>query len=157
VQREAAELDTAVGVRISHDGYRERFGYTHRRRLTLRKSGLELEGHDQLTAADNTTAVGSARFAIRFHLHPRVAATLSRNTNAVTLNTAGGQVWRFIAEGAELDMEESIFFADPICLRRSLQIVLKGPCSKSTSVHWKFEKVTTQRSALPEGGTRRLT
>ena len=62
----------------------------------------------------------SARFAIRFHLHPRVAANFARNTNAVTLTTPGGQTWRFLAEGAEIDVEESIFFADPICLRRSL-------------------------------------
>ena len=73
-----------------------------------------------------------------------MAAQLSRNTNAVTLTTIGGQVWRFLSEGAELDVEESIFFADPICLRRSLQIVLKGPCTKATSVQWKFEKVTQQ-------------
>ena len=43
---------TRVSVRISHDGYRDRFGYIHRRRLTLRKSGLSLEGHDQLSAAE---------------------------------------------------------------------------------------------------------
>ncbi|MGO8953477.1 MAG: heparinase II/III family protein [Rhodomicrobium sp.] len=155
VQHEVAELDNAVSVRISHDGYRDRFGYIHRRRLTLRKSGLELDGHDQLTA-DGGGSGTAARFAIRFHLHPRVAANFARNTNAVTLATPGGQVWRFLAEGAELDVEESIFFADPICLRRSLQIVLKGPCTKATSVHWKFEKVTQQRPVLMETGPRRI-
>ncbi len=156
VQHEAAEQDNAVSVRISHDGYRDRFGYIHRRRLTLRKSGLELEGHDQLSEAGSSGVSGiAARFAIRFHLHPRVAANLSRNTNAVTLTTPGGQVWRFLAEGAELDVEESIFFADPICLRRSLQIVLKGPCTKATSVHWKFEKVTQQQPVLTDGNPRR--
>jgi uncharacterized heparinase superfamily protein len=156
VQHEAAEQDTAMSVRISHDGYRDRFGIIHRRRLTLRKSGLELEGHDQLTSVDSSGGLSAqARFAIRFHLHPRVTANLSRNTNAVTLTTPGGQVWRFLTEGAELDVEESIFFADPICLRRSLQIVLKGPCSKATSVHWKFEKVTQQRPVLTDVNTRR--
>jgi uncharacterized heparinase superfamily protein len=156
VQHEAAEHDTAISVRISHDGYRDRFGTIHRRQLTLRKSGLELEGHDQLSLTDSSSGLSAqARFAIRFHLHPRVAANLSRNTNAVTLTTPGGQVWRFLAEGAELDVEESIFFADPICLRRSLQIVLKGPCSKATSVHWKFEKVTQQRPVLTDVNTRR--
>ncbi|MGO9171897.1 MAG: heparinase II/III family protein [Rhodomicrobium sp.] len=156
VQHEVAELENAVSVKISHDGYRDRFGYIHRRRLTLRKSGLELEGHDQLAAEGSGGAGAAARFAIRFHLHPRVAANFARNTNAVTLTTPGGQVWRFLAEGAELDVEESIFFADPICLRRSLQIVLKGPCTKTTSVHWKFEKVTQQRPVLMDAGPRRI-
>ena len=103
-----------------------------------------MKGYDQLSAVGDNPAEAKARIAIRFHLHPRVAAQLSRNTNAVTLTTPGGQVWRFIAEGAELDVEESIFFADPICLRRSLQIVLKGPCTKATSVQWKFEKLAQQ-------------
>ena len=81
--------------------------------------------------------------------------SFARNTNAVTLTTPGGQIWRFLAEGAEIDVEESIFFADPICLKRSLQIVLKGPCTKATSVHWKFEKVTQQRPVLLGSNPRR--
>ncbi len=35
VQHEVAEDEGFVSVRISHDGYRDRFGYIHRRRLTL--------------------------------------------------------------------------------------------------------------------------
>ena len=156
VKHETAGQDDAVSVRISHDGYRDRFGYLHRRRLTLRKSGLELEGHDQLIPMENGGGLtGAGRFAIRFHLHPRVAASFARNTHAVTLATPGGQTWRFLAEGAELDLEESIFFADPICLRRSLQIVLKGMCSPATSVHWKFEKVTPHKPVLLDGIARR--
>ena len=157
VQHEFAEHDNEIlSVRISHDGYRDRFGYVHRRRLSLRKTGLEFEGHDQLVPANSGGGAGSAaRFAIRFHLHPRIAANFARNTSAVTLTTPGGQMWRFLAEGAELDLEESIFFADPICLRRSLQIVLKGVCSAATSVHWKFEKVTQQRPVLLDGNARR--
>ncbi len=144
VHHDVAESDNAISIRIGHDGYRERFGILHRRRLTLRKSGFEFEGFDQLAAVGDRAVDTKARFTIRFHLHPRVSAQLSRNTNAVTLTTIGGQVWRFLAEGADLDIEESIFFADPICLRRSLQIVLKGPCTKATSVQWKFEKVAQQ-------------
>ena len=71
------------------------------------------------------------------------------------LTTPGGQSWRFLAEGADIDVEESIFFADPICLRRTLQIVLKGPCSKATSVNWKFERITQQRPVLLDSNPRR--
>jgi uncharacterized heparinase superfamily protein len=152
IQHEAADHEAALSVRIAHDGYRERFGFIHRRRLTLRKSGLEFEGHDQLSPAGEAAGDSGARFAIRFHLHPRVSAHLSRNTNAVTLTTPGGQTWRFVAEGADLDVEESIFFADPICLKRSLQIVLKGPCTKATSVLWKFEKAAQPQRPLMAGG-----
>jgi len=149
VQQEAAEDDNFVSVRIAHDGYRDRFGYIHRRRLTLFKNGMALEGHDHLLPASNGSdleAIG--RFTVRFHLHPRITANFARNTNAIGLTTPNGQNWRFIADGADLDLEESIFFADPICLRRSFQIVLKGQCNKAASVHWKFEKMVQQKPVL---------
>jgi uncharacterized heparinase superfamily protein len=157
VQHEIEAQGDAVSVKISHDGYRDRFGYIHSRQLTLRKAGLELEGHDRLTVPGETAGAGTAaRFSIRFHLHPRVAASFARNISAVTLTTPGGEMWRFVAEGAELDVEESIFFADPICLRRSLQIVLHGPCSKAASVHWKIEKVTQQKPVILDATTLRI-
>ena len=156
VRNEVAEDEGFVSVRISHDGYRDRFGYIHRRQITLLKSGLSLEGHDHLQPASNGSELEAiGRFAIRFHLHPRVSANFARNTNAVALTTPGGQTWRFLAEGPNIDVEESIFFADPICLRRSLQIVLKGQCNKATSVHWKFEKVTQQKPVLLDTNPRR--
>ncbi len=156
VRNEVAEDEGFVSVRISHDGYRDRFGYLHRRQLTLLKSGLALEGHDHLQPASSGSDLQAlGRFAIRFHLHPRVSANFARNTNAVALTTPGGQTWRFLADGAEIDVEESIFFADPICLRRSLQIVLKGQCTKATSVHWKFEKLTQQKPVLLDTNPRR--
>ncbi len=150
VKVEAAEMDNSTNVRIVHDGYRERFGLLHKRRLTLRRTGLELEGQDQLVAAGEGEGLNTtdAQFAIRFHLHPRVSATLSRNTNVVTMTTLGGQVWRFSAEGAEIDMEDSIFFADPICLRRTLQIVLKGRVSPSVSVVWRIERAAAKAQAM---------
>ncbi|ADP70462.1 Heparinase II/III family protein [Rhodomicrobium vannielii ATCC 17100] len=151
VHHEIIENDASIGVRIGHDGYRERFGMNHRRQIALHKSGNEFAGHDQLMPANQTGIEANAHFAIRFHLHPRVAAQLSRNTNAVTLTLPSGATWRMVAEGADLDIEESIFFADPICLRRSLQIVLKGPCSAATSVHWKFEKVAQQQKPVIQG------
>ena len=156
VHHEIAEAESSVSVRIAHDGYRERFGLLHRRRLTLSKSGNEFEGYDQLSALGDSAIEPKARFTIRFHLHTRVAAQLSRNTNAVTLTTVGGQIWRFLSEGAELDIEESIFFADPICLRRSLQIVLKGPCAKQVAAHWRFEKVIQQPRPVIGGDVRRF-
>ena len=156
VQHEVAEDENYVSVRIAHDGYRDRFGYVHRRRLTLLKTGLALEGHDHLLPASNGSELEAiGRFAIRFHLHPRIAANFARNTNAIALTTPSGQVWRFMADGAEVDLEESIFFADPICLRRSFQIVLKGQCNKATSVHWKFEKLAQQKPVLMDGNMRR--
>lgn len=155
VTAEHAELDNVLSLQVSHDGYRDRFGYTHKRRLTLRKSGLELEGTDYLGLLRGDASLGNQpRFAIRFHLNPRVTVSLSRNMNAVLMTMPNGSVWRFVSD-VELDVEESIFFADPICLRRSLQIVLKGFCAKDVAVSWKIERADTPRQQVSDQAMRR--
>ncbi len=149
VKAEVSETDGAPAAMITHDGYRDRFGLVHRRRLGLHPDGSQLDGEDQLLAPGSSPVTGQASFAIRFHLHPRVNATLARNTNAVILTTPNGQSWRFSANGAEIDVEESIYFADPICLRRSLQIVLKGKARPGISVQWQISRNAAVRRAVP--------
>jgi uncharacterized heparinase superfamily protein len=137
----------ALVAAVAHDGYRDRFGLIHKRRLTLSADGLELDGEDQLAPTSNAAQSNAGRtsYAIRFHLHPRVNATLARNSNSVILTTPSGQAWRFSAPAPDIDVEESIYFADPICLRRSLQIVLKGPCDPQLTVKWKIARDASSR------------
>jgi len=42
-----------------------------------------------------------------------------------------------------LEIEESIFLADPIFRRRCLQIVLTGPCYPLPNVEWSFQKTVS--------------
>src|SRR5262249_30901505 len=66
------ETDGNVWLDMSHDGYSEPFGLTHRRRLYLAASGEELRGEDRFTGP------GAERFAVRFHLHPQVQASIAQ-------------------------------------------------------------------------------
>lgn len=140
VRSEMHESEAGMAMRISHDGYRDRFALVHKRQLSLTADGLQLDGEDQLVPASSAAGQTQATFAIRFHLHPRVTATLARNSNAVLLTTPGGQSWRFSSDSPDIDLEESIYFADPICLRRSLQIVLKGQCKPNITVRWQISR-----------------
>jgi uncharacterized heparinase superfamily protein len=156
VKAEVADNESATQAAVVHDGYREKFGLLHRRTLTLFRTGTAIEGHDQLLPAGHGEGMRSnSRVAVRFHLHPRVSATLARNSNTVTLVTAGGQAWRFVTNHADIDIEESLFFADPICLRRSLQIVLKAPAMPATSIAWRIEKATGHANAPEPAGRNR--
>lgn len=142
VRAEVIEEPDGVVMRAAHDGYRDRFNVSHRRRVKLFADGLKVECTDQLAGPSGKAAFGipGATFAIRIHLHPAVAAVRTAEPGAVVLALPNDDMWRFTAEGAQIDIEESIFLADPIGPRRSLQLVMTGPCASDTQVVWTLSK-----------------
>lgn len=134
-----------VLMRGMHDGYRERFGFIHQRRLRLVNSGTVLEGIDQLACPPHNQPLtrDTDSFAIRFHLHPRVSPRLDSEENSVSLTLPDAQLWKFRVAGAKVGIEESIFLADPIIQKRSLQLVLRGRCPSEVQVVWSLRKIET--------------
>ena len=112
------DADGQTWLELSHDGYREPFGLIHRRRLYLGASGEDLRGEDRLEGAE------APAFAIRFHLHPQVKASLAQGGGAVLLQLPKGGGWRFRAAGAALAVEPSVYLGFDGQIRRSQQIVL---------------------------------
>ena len=145
VRGEVKEDNNDVLMRGMHDGYRERFGFIHQRRLRLFNSGTVLEGIDQLACPQNGKPLtkDSDSFAIRFHLHPRVSPRLDTEENSVSLTLPDAQLWKFRVAGAKVSIEESIFLADPIIQKRSLQLVLRGSCTNEVQVVWSLRKIET--------------
>jgi uncharacterized heparinase superfamily protein len=154
VRAEVREDNEDLLLRAMHDGYRERFGFIHQRRLRLVANGTAVEGVDQLVCPPQSRPLtkDSDNFAIHFHLHPRVSPRVIPEENAVTLTLPDAQLWKFRAAGAKIDIEESIFLADPIIQKRSLQIVLCGKCSTDIQVVWSLRKIETNiRDPLRSG------
>ncbi len=130
---ERQEANGAHWLEASHDGYRRPFGAVHRRRLYLAESGEDIRGEDVIEAATPQP------FAIRFHLHPGVVASLQHDGEAVLLRLPSGG-WRLRAEGARVSLEESVYLggAEP---RRGEQVVLTGPQDGPQHVKWAITKV----------------
>ncbi len=135
VTAERQEANGAQWLEASHDGWRRPFGVVHRRRLYVAESGEDIRGEDVVEAA-----TGQA-FAVRFHIHPAVTASLQQDGEAVLLRLpANGGGWRLRAEGGKLSLEESIFLggAEP---RRTEQVVLTGLPDGPQQVKWAITKV----------------
>ena len=84
-------------------------------------------------------------FALRFHLHPGVQASLVQNGTAVLLRLPGGTGWRLIAEGGTLSLAESVYLGSAGEVRRSEQIVVSGVIeagSPAARVKWALKRVT---------------
>ena len=145
VRGEVKEDKGDLLLRAMHDGYRDRFGFIHQRRLRLVAAGNVIEGIDQLACPPQSRPLTTENdnFAIHFHLHPRVSPRLDVEENSVSMTLPDAQLWKFRAAGAKVEIEESIFLADPIIQKRSLQIVVRGRCSSEVQVVWSLRKIET--------------
>jgi uncharacterized heparinase superfamily protein len=126
----------------SHGGYRQRLGLEHRRRVAVQGDGLALSGSDWIgTEGGDGRLKRDVPFAIHFHLHPTTSCVIvhgapGAETSSCEITLAGGEHLRFEATGAQLDVEESLFFGFSSGPRPSLQIVLRGACMGESMVLW---------------------
>ncbi|HUJ99777.1 MAG TPA: heparinase II/III family protein [Stellaceae bacterium] len=131
---ERAQQEGAHWLKASHDGYEPVFGLVHQRQLFLAADGEDLRGEDQLAGP------AGQGFAIRFHLHPTVQASLAQDGTTVLLRLPGGIGWRLRAQGAVMSLAESIYLGAGE-LRKSQQVVLDGHVgSAGASVKWALRR-----------------
>lgn len=122
----------AITLRLTHDGYLQRFGVMIERDLTLATDGTSLSGQERITGARDEGAISAA--VIRFHLHPQIIV-FNAGEGSFLLDTPDGQRWLFVVEHGDISLEESTFFGDPLGARRTLQFVLT-PREGKTPVGW---------------------
>jgi uncharacterized heparinase superfamily protein len=119
VRYERAEAEGHQWVAATHDGYQRQFGVTYSRELYLARDGDDLRGEDRLAGG------AGAAFAVRFHLHPAVEASLSTDGATAILRLPNGAVWRLRAAGAEISLGESVYLGAGEA-KKTQQVVLSG-------------------------------
>lgn len=139
VQAERQEDNGALLLDMSHDGYVPLNGVTHRRRLFLADQGHDFRGEDNLTCAVGINK--PIEVHLRFHLHPKVQASVIRDGQAVLLRLPGGSGWRFMSGGGLLTLEDSIYCGDDGNPRKTRQIVVSGVMdSDKASLKWALQR-----------------
>lgn len=144
VHVERQHADGNLWLSAHHNGYSEPFGLVHHRRLYMAAGGDELRGEDMLTQGEGnsrqTSEAGNRAFAIRFHFHPAVQASMVQDGAAVLLRLPGGTGWRLRASGAKIDLAESIYFGTGGA-KRTQQAVLSGRTeSDGATVKWALHR-----------------
>ena len=125
-----AEHEGQQWISATHDGYRQRFGLTYTRQLFLAADGEDLRGEERLTGRPG------ANFAVRFHLHPSVQASLAEDGGAAMLRLPSGMFWRLRAAGAEISLGESVYLGSGEA-RKTQQVVLSGTVgAEGAAVRW---------------------
>ena len=139
---------------VAHGGWLASHGLTTIRSLTLSHDGRRLSGVDTLVAETPTakrrfqdlmtaTAMDGAGFAIHFHLHPDVDATLDMAGSAVSLTLRSGEIWVLRHPGPlTLSLEPSFYLEKGrLNPRPCKQVVLRGHARGfETRIGWTLAK-----------------
>jgi len=114
-------------------------GLTHTRHMVLSSDGRVLQGMDQLTS--EAPLVKPVNVAIRFHLHPRVQASLIQDGAAALIRLPSGSGWRLSKEGGVLALEPGIYCGTGSSPRKTMQLVLYATIETENSViYWDFQE-----------------
>jgi len=131
------EAEGNAWLDMSHDGYSPTFDLIHRRRLFLAAGGDDLRGEDRLSGG------GKRPFAIRFHLHPDVTASLAQNGQAALLRLPSGAGWRLRATGAPVSLADGIYLGRRDEIRRTQQVVISSEKGEGDAVvKWAIARET---------------
>lgn len=144
-QVEQERFEDIHGSRIDmrHDGYVRRFGFAHRRLITLTPDGREIRGEDALIPEGRRKRGQAIDYAIRFHLAPGVDITATADGSGALLRIMEGALWRFRAIGGEVSVEDSLWIdprGRPVPTR---QLVITGPApAEGVEVTWVLAKTS---------------
>lgn len=138
---ERQEIDGAVLVAGGHNGYGPNFGFLHRRRVFLTDNGDDIRGEDVVEPVLGTEPQ-PRNFAVRFHLHPSVHASLVGDGPKVELRPPSGASWRFHAVGGDIGVTESVYHGTDDEPRRTTQIVVTASAgSRGAIIKWGLRRV----------------
>lgn len=122
-----------------HDGYVPLNGVSHRRRLYLSEQGHDLRGEETLTCATNLTR--EIGVVARFHLHPRVTVSLTKDGTEALLRLPGGAGWSFVQSGGVLSLENSIYMGQGCRPRKTKQLVITTTMdSDLAQIKWALQR-----------------
>jgi uncharacterized heparinase superfamily protein len=137
---ERQQLPERIRLRLAHDGYASRFGLVHERRLTLASNGSRLDGEDRLRPAVRGASLGAHPYALRFHIHSAIQLQSAADERAVILTLPDSSCWLFSTQGAQIAIEESIYFAAANGPHACEQIVIYGDTQKDARIAWSFRR-----------------
>ena len=142
------EADGGIWLELSHDAWGRHYHLKHERRLFLDLASDQLRGEDRLTPIGDTAAAADRRFipfVIRFHVHPKVSVSLTRDGKSALLKPNAAEVgWRIRSDAQDISLEPSAYFQDGVA-KRTQQVVLRGHAraDAGAKVRWALARAKT--------------
>lgn len=103
----------------------------YERQVFLSADGRDVRGEDNCPAGT----------ILRFHLHPAVKASRSKDGKSVMITASSRSPWRFTAKGAFIHVEDSVYLCGEDRPRKNLQITLHTGDEATGKVNWAFRRI----------------
>lgn len=137
VENQTFEKEGHILIESAHDGYVERYEYLHKRLIYMSDAGEDIRGEDIIEHHKLSENGDVLSFDIRFHLHPDVSVTLSKDGKTVYIGLVNGETWQFKQRGAELTVEDSVYFGSAGKVSATKQVLLSGKTEGAiTTILW---------------------
>ena len=127
--RHATSVDAETGpasggllAEAKHNGYEQSHGLLHQRRVFLATGGNDLRGEDHVIYTGAPGLIPHEA-VIRFHLHPKINASLSIGGDVILRLPGTAAAWHFKAIGADIAVEDSVYLGRD-GLEKCSQIIL---------------------------------
>lgn len=141
VELDRQEAEIGSRIEVSHDGYARRYGFVHRRSMSVGPDGREIRGDDVLVPAQVRRKGQAATFAVRFHLGPDVEVSPTADGNGALLRISEGALWQFRSHGGALVIDDSLWVDGNGRIRATQQLVISGEVpAGGASVSWAFRR-----------------
>jgi len=141
--------DDGILLESGHDGYVERYGLRHERRIFLNHTGNEVRGEDRINRIQrrrNPLIKNTCdTFTMRFHLHPDIQPTPTRDGRQIFLILPDKTGWVFSLLSGKISIDESIYLLDRPMPAKTRQLVICGEVHDQVTVKWSFKKVSAER------------
>ena len=135
------ETESVSRIEASHDGYVRRFGFAHRRAISVGLDGRDVRGEDMLLPSGRRRAAPGTAFALRFHLAPSVEVSPTPDGLAAMLRMPNDVLWQFRCRGAMLEVEESVWIDADGRPHPTEQLVVTGTApAGGINVSWWFHR-----------------
>ena len=132
------ETDFTLTAGATHNGYKKKYGYEHKRVITLNKVTESLYGEDSLINVKEDE--NRLNFNIRFHLYPETIAIKTMGDKGVIIKLNSGKSFVFKCDDCKLEIENGLFFGRKTTTK-NLNINLIGMTNnKVTNIKWSIEK-----------------
>ena len=145
-------VEGGIAAIADHDGFEPTHGVLHTRRVFLATGGYDLRGEDQIRYTGLPGAIPQEA-TIRFHLHPRINASLSIGGTVMLRLPGTAAPWVFKAKGGTLAVEDSVMLGQN-GLEKTSQIILRvdmaGLRSKGLiAARWGLRRQAKAKKAAP--------
>ena len=148
VEAETGPASGGLLAEAKHNGYEQSHGLLHQRRVFLATGGNDLRGEDHVIYTGAPGLIPHEA-VIRFHLHPKINASLSIGGDVILRLPGTAAAWHFKAIGADIAVEDSVYLGrDGLekCSQITLNMALNAIRHDHTqSVKWGLRRQQSAR------------